>query len=405
MNPLPQLSASEWRGQPRSRRRFTIPDADAATAAKLRELFGRDISATDAVRAIVADVRDRGDAALAQWTRRIDGVDVPATRLDEAHLANAFEALDGGVRNALTAAADRIRAFHQLQVDTRLRGEPALCLRPEPLRRAGCYVPGGRAAYPSTVLMSVIPAQVAGVGSIALASPPAPDGRVHPLVAAAAHLVGVTEVHAMGGAQAVAALAYGTESVDAVDIVVGPGNLFVTLAKREVFGAVAIDQLAGPSEILVIASDGADPAAVAADLISQLEHDPLAWAVCLTDSAELLDAVGAEFSARAPVAARAGIIAESAGRHAALVLVDDLDEALALAASFAPEHLSLQGSRVRRCATACAARGPSSAARCRRCRSATTSPAPTTRCPRRARRATAARCRSWTSCAGPRSST
>jgi histidinol dehydrogenase len=341
---LPVLSAEQWRAHAGgSQRRFAMPEPDEATAERLRNVFGREISATDAVREIVGAVRAGGDAAVADFTERIDGVRVATTRADPAWMERCWDELDGGLRTALSVAAERIRGFHDLQVDMRPRGESRLCLRPEPLRRVGCYVPGGRAAYPSTVLMSVIPAQVAGVASIAVASPATPDGAVHPLVAAAAHRLGVTEVHAIGGAQAIGALAYGTESIAAVDKVVGPGNLFVTLAKREVFGAVDIDQLAGPSEIMVIASDGAQPAHVAADLISQLEHDPLAWAVCLTDSEALARAVRDAFDAAAPVAARAGIIAESAGRHGAVVLVGDLDEALALTESFAPEHLSLQG--------------------------------------------------------------
>jgi histidinol dehydrogenase len=192
--------------------------------------------------------------------------------------------------------------------------------------------------------MSVIPAQAAGVASIAITSPPAPDGGVHPLVGAAAHLLRVDEVHAVGGAQAIAALAFGTESIAAADKVVGPGNLFVTLAKREVFGAVDIDQLAGPSEIMVIAASDADPGHIAADLISQLEHDPLAWAVCLTDSDDFARSVQTAFESRAAGAVRAGIIAESAGRHGAVVVLDDLEQALPVAEAFAPEHLSLQGS-------------------------------------------------------------
>jgi histidinol dehydrogenase len=345
---MPVLTAEQWRGDWRASRRFTIPEPDAATLARLRLLFGREISAVDAVRAIVTDVHDRGDAAVADWTRNIDGVEVTDTRVSPAVMAQSWDALDQALRNALTTAAQRIRGFHELQVDTRPRGEPSLCLRPEPLRRVGCYVPGGRAAYPSTVLMSVIPAQVAGVESIALCSPPDQDGGVHPLVAAAAHLIGVTEVHAVGGAQAIAALAYGTAGIAPVDKVVGPGNIFVTLAKREVFGAVDIDQLAGPSEIMVIASEGANPAYIAADLISQLEHDPLAWAVCVTDSPQLADAVATQFAQRAPEATRAGIIAESAGRHGAVVVVADVDEAIEVAASFAPEHLSLQGAEAER---------------------------------------------------------
>jgi histidinol dehydrogenase len=342
---LPTLTAEQWRADRRGVRRFSIPEPDADTATQLRGMFGRDTSAVDAVRTIVDDVRTGGDAALAGWTRRIDGVGVTDTRVSAEVMGRSWDGLDHALQNALTMAAQRIRGFHELQVDTRPRGEASLCLRPEPLRRVGCYVPGGRAAYPSTVLMSVIPAQVAGVQSIALCSPPAEDGAVHPLVAAAARLLGVTEVHAAGGAQAIAALAYGTETIAPVDKVVGPGNLFVTLAKREVFGAVDIDQLAGPSEILVIASDDANPEYIAADLISQLEHDPLAWAICVTDSPRLADRVASTFAERAPAAARAGIIAESAGRHGALVLATDLDDAIDIAAAFAPEHLSLQGSR------------------------------------------------------------
>jgi histidinol dehydrogenase len=341
---LPVLSLLDWHLHAGgAERRFAIPKPDAATAEKLTSLFGRPISAVDAVREIVADVAKRGDAAVREWTERIDGVHVETARADPAWMAQCWGALDTPLRNALAAAAERIRTFHDLQVDVRIRGVPNLCLRPEPLRRVGCYVPGGRAAYPSTVLMSVIPAQAAGVASIAITSPPAPDGGVHPLVGAAAHLLRVDEVHAVGGAQAIAALAFGTESIAAADKVVGPGNLFVTLAKREVFGAVDIDQLAGPSEIMVIAAADADPGHIAADLISQLEHDPLAWAVCLTDSDDFARSVQTAFESRSAGAVRAGIIAESAGRHGAVVVLDDLEQALPVAAAFAPEHLSLQG--------------------------------------------------------------
>jgi histidinol dehydrogenase len=338
------MTQREWQAHTvGGERRFTIPEPDEATTARLRSVFGRPISAVDAVREIVTDVRERGDAAVMDWTQRLDGARVPSSRVDVAWMAQCLDELEPALRDALAVAATRLRDFNQLQVDTRPRGQPRLCLRPEPLRRAGCYVPGGRGAYPSTVLMSVIPAQVAGVESIAVTTPATPDGRIHPVIAAAAHLLGVDEVHAMGGAQAIAALAYGTESIAAVDKVVGPGNLFVTLAKREVFGAVDIDQLAGPSEILVVASADADPAAIAADLVSQLEHDPLAWAVCITDSTALAEAVRVAFDQAAPAAARAGIIADSAGRHGAVVTIADLDDALPMVASFAPEHLSLQG--------------------------------------------------------------
>jgi histidinol dehydrogenase len=280
---------------------------------------------------------------VADWTQKLDGARVVSSRADTGWMERCWDELNQPLRNALMAATERLRGFHQLQVDTRPRGEVRLCLRPEPLRRAGCYVPGGRAAYPSTVLMSVIPAQEAGVESIAVTSPATSDGTVHPLVAAATHLLGVGEVYAIGGAQAIAALAFGTETIAAVDKVVGPGNLFVTLAKREVFGAVDIDQLAGPSEIMVVASEGADADNIAADLVSQLEHDPLAWAVCITDSRALAESVRRSFARIAPAAARAGIIADSAGRHGAVVTVDELDSALPMVSAFAPEHLSLQG--------------------------------------------------------------
>ncbi len=338
------LTEQEWQAHAGgAERRFSIPEPDAATAERLRGLFGRTIAPVDAVREIVADVRQRGDPAVSEWTERLDGARVERSRVDPGWMARCWEELDPRLRDALVTAADRLRGFHELQADTRPRGDARLCLRPEPLRRVGCYVPGGRAAYPSTVLMSAIPAQVAGVESIAVTSPASPDGQVHPLVAAAAHVLGVEEVYAIGGAQAIAALAYGTQTIAAVDKVVGPGNLFVTLAKREVFGAVDIDQLAGPSEIMVLASAEADPDHIASDLVSQLEHDPLAWAVCITDSAVLADAVRASFERAAPAAARAGIIADSAGRHGAVVTVGSLEDALPMVTSFAPEHLSLQG--------------------------------------------------------------
>ncbi len=327
----------------RQRDGFSAGDIDPATADRLEQLFHRPIGARDAVRDIIADIRTGGDAALREWTYRIDGVDVETSHVDPAEMEAAWDALDQPMRNALIAAAQRIREFHVLQVDGLDRGAGGAWLHPEPLGRVGCYVPGGRAAYPSTVLMSVIPAQVAGVARIVIASPPAPSGGVHPLVAAAAHLLGIREVVAAGGAQAIAALAFGTESIGRVDKIVGPGNAFVTLAKHEVFGVVGIDQLAGPSEIVVIATAGADPAMVAADLVSQLEHDPLAWAVCLTDDAGLAESIAANFADVAGDAARREIIGLAAGRHASVVLCATADEMRTLAAAFAPEHLSLQG--------------------------------------------------------------
>jgi histidinol dehydrogenase len=327
----------------RERDGFSASDVDPATAERLERLFHREIDVRDAVREIIGDVRLRGDAALREWTYRIDGVDVDTVHVAPADMAAAWDGLADGVRDALRAAAQRLRAFHMAQVDVLDRGIAGAWLHPVPLGRVGCYVPGGRAAYPSTVLMSVIPAQVAGVEHIVVTSPPAPSGGVHPLVAAAAHLLGVSELVTAGGAQAIAALAFGTESIRRVDKIVGPGNAFVTLAKHEVFGAVGIDQLAGPSEIVVIATLGADPEMVAADLVSQLEHDPLAWAVCLTDDRALAESVATRFSEVANDAARREIIGMAAGKHAAVVHCSTHEEMLMLAAAFAPEHLSLQG--------------------------------------------------------------
>ena len=295
------------------------------------------------VREIVDDVRRDGDPAVRRWTRELDGVDVADTRVPPVRLEACWYATPAPLQLALNEAASWLRHFHEYQRDRAVRGTTSAWLRPEPLRRAGCYVPGGRAAYPSTVLHSVIPAQVAGVPSIALASPPAADGSVHQLVGAACHALGVTEVHAMGGAQAVAAFAYGTQTIGRVDKIVGPGNIYVTLAKQLVFGPVGIDQVAGPTEIVVIATAGAHPELVARDLISQLEHDPRAWALCFTDDAGLADRIATEFAGAADAAQREGIIAAAAGAHAGVTVCTGLDEAVALAEEFAPEHLSLQG--------------------------------------------------------------
>ena len=340
---LRRLDAAGFRARTAAGRRFAEPELDRAGAERLRAVFGRTLSVEEAVRTIVADVRDRGDAAVREWTRRIDGVQVATPLASPDSLARAWAATRAPLRDALGVAAERIEAFHALQVDRAPRGDADLCLRPMPVRRAGCYVPGGRAAYPSTVLMSVIPARVAGVGSVAVATPPGPDGAAHPSVLAAAHLAGADQVLAIGGAQAVAALAYGTESVARADVIVGPGNIFVTLAKRQVFGSVGIDGLAGPSEVIVVAAQGADPERIAADLVAQLEHDPLAWAVCVTDSPALAGAVEAAFARAAAGAARAGIIAAAAGAHAIMVLCTGMEEALAVVDDFAPEHLELIG--------------------------------------------------------------
>lgn len=308
-----------------------------------RRGFDPDSDAGSRVPEILADVRRHGDAAVRRWTQTLDGATVASTSVQAGQMRDAWDGLDHELCEALAVTARVLRRFQHLQMDHGARGDDAAQMTATPLQRVGCYVPGGRAAYPSSVLMCVIPAQVAGVSSIAVVSPPNVHGRAHPLVLAACHLLGVEEVHAVGGAQAIAALAYGTETIPKVDKIVGPGNVHVSTAKRMVMGTVDIDQVAGPSEIVVIASSGADPRFVSADLISQLEHDPLAWAVLLSDDERLISAVQAQFADDAAAAERTGIIAQAAGEHGMAVCCGSLAEAVSLAADFAPEHLSLQG--------------------------------------------------------------
>jgi histidinol dehydrogenase len=344
MTRLERLDPAAFTARTAPLRRFAEPRLDGEAQTRLHQAMGREIGAEEAVREIVADVRSRGDAAVREWTRRLDDVDVPRTAVPAGALRAAWEAMPVARREAWTTASERIRAFHERQREAlRPLGDPGLMLRPQPLRRAACYVPGGRAAYPSTVLMTAIPALVAGVDEVVLASPPGSDGLPHPEVLAAAWLAGAHEVHAMGGAQAVAALAHGTQTVRAVDVLVGPGNIFVTLAKRCVYGSVGLDFLAGPSEIMVVATQGAEAALVAADLVSQLEHDPLAWAVLVTDDVDVAAAVEAQFERAAAAAERRGIVARSAERHGFSVLCPDLETALRVCDDFAPEHLELVG--------------------------------------------------------------
>ncbi|MBI2879670.1 MAG: histidinol dehydrogenase [Candidatus Rokubacteria bacterium] len=299
------------------------------------------------VRAIVEEVRRRGDQALLEFTKRFDGVALEPRELavSAEEWADATRALEPALAEALETAARRIEAFHRHQLPRSwwVRDEHGSLLGQQvtPLDRVGCYIPGGSAAYPSTVLMSVIPARVAGVREIVLATPPGPDGRASPAVLAAARLAGVQEAYKMGGAQAIAALAYGTESIRPVDKVVGPGNLYVALAKRLVFGRVGIDLIAGPSEVVVVADESAEAAWVAADLLAQAEHDPLARAVCLTPSRALAEAVRTEAARQLPALPRRAIAAQALAEHGAVVLTRDLAEAVELANGLAPEHLEL----------------------------------------------------------------
>ncbi|HFD40171.1 MAG TPA: histidinol dehydrogenase [Anaerolineae bacterium] len=314
-------------------------------AARLRRLFGRAITAEEAVAQIVADVRRGGDAALRDYTRRIEGVDLSDLSVGGDEIEAAYRALPADLREALHLAADRIRAFHRREP----RGSwlewddegGALGQMVRPLARVGVYVPGGAAAYPSSLLMAVVPAQVAGVEEIIVATPPGAEGKGAPAILAAAHVVGVERVYLLGGAQAVAALAYGTESVPRVDKIVGAGGLFVTLAKKQVYGDVGIDGLYGPTETLLIADESAHPALVAADLLAQAEHDPLATALLITPSPRLAEAVQAEAARQVAALPRRAIIAEALAGQGAILVVADLAEALALANEYAPEHLCL----------------------------------------------------------------
>ncbi len=326
----------------RDPRATTLPES---VAARLRDLFGRDLSAEEAVAQVVADVRRGGDAALREYTVRIDGAAPEALSADASALAAAYHVLPVELRDALHLAVGRIRAFHEREPrQSWLEWDEeggALGQVIHPLRRIGVYVPGGTAAYPSSLLMAVIPAQVAGVEEIVVTTPPGPKGTGSPVILAAAHVAGLEQVLLLGGAQAVAALAYGTESIPRVDKVVGAGGLFVTLAKKQVYGDVGIDGLQGPTETLLIADETATPGLVAADLLAQAEHDPLATALLITPSRRLAQAVQAEVSRQLRPLARRPIIEESLAGQGAILVVADLDEALALANQYAPEHLCL----------------------------------------------------------------
>jgi histidinol dehydrogenase len=315
-----------------------LPRAPAADVAKAR----------GAVRALVDDIAERGDEAVAVAAERFDGVTAsPADwRATPDELAAAERALTPALRAALLDAIERVREFHAAQrppdqVWTAREGF-RLGFRWVPLRRAGVYVPGGLGAYPSSVVMNVVPAQAAGVEEIALATPPGPDGRGHPVVLAAAALLGVEEVWLLGGAQAVAALAHGTKTIPAVDSVTGPGNLYVALAKQEVASVVKVDGFAGPTEVAVLADATADPRLVAADLVAQAEHDPLAACLLVTPDADLWAAVEPLLAEEVAAARHRERIEQSVtGPQSAVVLVDDLDAGLRVMEAWAPEHLEL----------------------------------------------------------------
>lgn len=313
------------------------------------ELLNRDIRAREdvgaAVDAILSEVRQRGDAALRDFTRRFDGAEPDSLRVTEAELEEALAAVDRCFLETLRQAAENIRRFHRRQVhgDFVLADRPGIVMgqRWTPIEKVGVCVPRSPEAFPSTILMNVIPAKIAGVKEIFLVTPPRRDGSVSPEALAAAKLAGATGVFRLGGAQAVAALAYGTESVPGVDKIVGPGGIFVATAKRKVFGLVDIDMIAGPSEILVLADGKSDPRWVAADLLSQAEHDVLSSAVLVTDSRELARAVQGEIESQLAALPRREVARQSIESNGKIIVTDSLDSAVEAANRIAPEHLEL----------------------------------------------------------------
>ena len=319
----------------------------AAVAAALPPLVLDDEGPRQAVREVLDAVHQRGDAAVRELTRRFDGVDVAETRVPDAAIAAALDAVDPAVRAALEAAAAGIEDFHRHQLrppSTYRRDGIVIEGRAQPVDRAGCYVPGGRALYPSTVLMTAIPARVAGVPEVALCVPPGPDGEVPALTLAAAAVAGVTEVHRIGGAQAIAALAYGTETVAAVDVVVGPGNVYVAEAKRQVAGEGRVgvpSAFAGPSEVVVVADDSAPPALAAVDVILQAEHGPGGRAWFVTWDEAVADAVLAEIAAQVAVSPRRDDIESTFASGGYLALVDGPEAAAQVSNLVAPEHLEV----------------------------------------------------------------
>lgn len=317
----------------------------------LEEMLKRDPnnyeSYTETVQSIVDQVKAKGDEALFAFTKEFDKAEVSAEtiRVGEEEIEEAYRQVKPELLEVMKRSLENIRSYHEKQkrnswFDARPDGT-ILGQKVTPLASAGVYVPGGKAAYPSSVLMNIIPAQVAGVERIVMVTPPGKDGRVNPVTLTAAHLAGATEVYRVGGAQAVAALAFGTQSIPRVDKIVGPGNIFVALAKKAVYGHVSIDSIAGPSEILVIADGGANPRYVAADLLSQAEHDELASAILVTDSRELAQAVSAEVDGFLKVLSRREIIEKSLENYGYILVVDSMEQAVEAANAIAPEHLEI----------------------------------------------------------------
>ena len=313
------------------------------------QILNRDIQAEEdvsrAVDEVISAVRERGDEALKEYTKRFDGVELDTLQVTEGEIASAWEQVEEDFRVTLQMAAENIRRFHENQVhrDFVLTDQPGIVMgqRYTPIEKVGICVPRSPVAFPSTILMNVIPAKIAGVSEIALVTPPEKDGSISPAALAAAKIAGVTKIFKCGGAQAVAALAYGTETIPAVDKIVGPGGIFVATAKRKVFGKVGIDMIAGPSEILVLADGKCDPRWVAADLLSQAEHDVLATAVLVTESRELAENVQTELEVQLARLPRREVARKSIDDNGKIIVTDSLEKAVEAVNLIAPEHLEL----------------------------------------------------------------
>ena len=311
------------------------------------EIFARPDMKTgveDVVADIISNVRARGDEALFEYCRKFDKAELTTLEVSEAEIDEAFDVI-GDFRRGLERAAANITKFHEKQLRNSfiINDEDGIVMGQKviPMDKAGLYVPGGTAAYPSTVLMDAVPAKIAGVGELVITTPPGPDGKVNPYVLAAAKVAGVDRILKVGGAQAIAALAYGTETVPKVDKIVGPGNAFVAEAKKQVFGIVSIDMIAGPSEVLCVADAKSDPRHVAADLLAQAEHDKNASAVLVTDSMELAEQVAAEVDRQLKTLPRTEIATASIENNGKIIVADDLRQAIDIANEIAPEHLEL----------------------------------------------------------------
>lgn len=346
MSTIPILTGVTAAREKISRQRaLTEKGVSAATNARLQALFGETLSPEKAVARILDDVQTRGDDAVRAWTEKIDGVARREFRVSDEEIETAYQETPEAVREALQTAAGRIRAFHERQKPRSwldwTAGGGALGQIIQPLGRVGIYVPGGSAPLPSSLLMSAIPAHVAGVNEIVITSPPTRAGRIAPVILAAARVAQVTRVYAMGGAQAIGALAFGTASVPNVDKIFGAGGLFTTLAKRRVFGIVGIDGLYGPTETVLIADDSANPRFVAADLLAQAEHDVLATSLLLTPSRDLAETVANEIDRQLASLSRRAIIEQSLQGQGAIFVLGSLDECFEIANAFAPEHLCI----------------------------------------------------------------